>query len=350
MSKLLRLISLAGLLFSGIVAPMARAQDFDRRAMLENLSQEVFLPAHQTLLAESQNLLAAAYAYEAEPGPETLQALQAAWRQTSLAWEACEWLRFGRWMLYHGPIERLPADVEAVEALIAGADPLEAATVAGGGSSRKGLPVLEYLLFADEEALSQPRRLAYLLAVTETLAADVQALSDFWGDYAREFAEADGAGAVVRESLSMLTNQMAAEVERLLQFKLGRPLGLLAEDGQARPELLEAPYSGHSLPQIQANLAALKLAFMGGEGLGLDDYLVFLGAGALAEAIEAQFDQALGLAAEFAAQGPLEELILQAPDEVERLYEAIQGLMVLVRVDMAGQLGVTITFNDNDGD
>ncbi|MEY3211132.1 MAG: hypothetical protein RIT28_1613, partial [Pseudomonadota bacterium] len=47
---------------------------------------------------------------------------------------------------------------------------------------------------------------------------------------------------------------------------------------------------------------------------------------------------------------PLEDTILLQPELVVRAQDALLALQVAVQVDLAQQLSVTITFNDNDGD
>ncbi|MCB9436593.1 MAG: imelysin family protein [Anaerolineales bacterium] len=341
-------------------AQPTQAESFDRRAMLENITLNVVLPYHQALAEQAAILQEAIYAFRDNPNAETLSAAQDAWVDTSVAWERCEWLEFGRLMLYHTPIERLPTSVDNIETVIAGDHELTSEYLYNQGSSIKGLPALEYLLFsAGDDTLTsfqEPRRMAYLVALAETLAIQTQELYDTWspeGDnYAETFIDASGEGTSLRESISMLNNQMVVEIEAVLRNKLARPLGLSAEDNLPRPEQVEAPYSDASTAQIIANLEGLQGVFNGGEGLGFDDYLDFLGAeyegDPLSAAINARFEAAL--TAMHAIEQPLQIAIVEDPETVRAAYESMRALMVLVRVDMAGQLGVTITFNDNDGD
>jgi len=119
-----------------------------------------------------------------------------------------------------------------------------------------------------------------------------------------------------------------------------------------RPDLVEAPYSGDSLPRIIATVESLRATFNGSEGLGFDDYLNFLGAmyedRPLSEAINAQFDASL--AALRAIDEPLETAVTADQAQVEAAYEELRTLLVLFKVDMVNHLGLTLTFNDNDGD
>ena len=42
--------------------------------------------------------------------------------------------------------------------------------------------------------------------------------------------------------------------------------------------------------------------------------------------------------------------VVESPDTVSAARDAVNDLLVLLKVDMANQMGFTITFSDNDGD
>lgn len=46
----------------------------------------------------------------------------------------------------------------------------------------------------------------------------------------------------------------------------------------------------------------------------------------------------------------LEAALVSRPADVEAAYDAIKAMQVLLTVDLAGALGVTVTFNPTDGD
>ena len=83
-------------------------------------------------------------------------------------------------------------------------------------------------------------------------------------------------------------------------------------------------------------------------GEGLADYLVFLESADLATRIENEFDAALQ--AVDAVTLPLGQAVLNEPEQVQALYDALRALIISTKVDMTNVMGVTITFNDNDGD
>ena len=83
------------------------------------------------------------------------------------------------------------------------------------------------------------------------------------------------------------------------------------------------------------------------DGLGLHEYVAFLQPG-LQTTVAARFTavrNALAL-----LDTPLQDAVVNRPNEVQALYDALQELLLTTKVDMTNVMGVTITFNDNDGD
>lgn len=359
---LLLLLTLAGCSF-----PMGRATTFDRRAMLQDMTHNAILPLHEQFAAEAAHLQEAAHAFQAAPSAEALETLQGQWRSTVEAWNRVELLEIGpvRDARLHNEIEKWPPNEEFIEEFIAGEALLDEAFVAGSGSTSKGLPAIEYLLFDAEgdnarslASLTEGaagRRVAYLVALTDHLRGRADALLALWAEsgdnYALGFIEADSDGGELQGSVSMMANEMIVLIEGISQMKLADPLGLKVY-GVVQPDHVEAHRSDQGTASLIANLEGFRQTFTGDAGQGFDDYLDFLGAqheaGPLSAAILAQTDATLE--ALRAIDGPIEEALTSHPEQVRHAYDEVQALLVLVKVDMTSQLGVTVTFNDNDGD
>ena len=333
---------------------------FSRAEMLANLSENIILPDHEALVSSANELATAVAAYNAASSVAGLTALREAWQATSLAWMAVSPYRFNRIndALLMNRIESLPARVPFIEETIAGGEPLTPEFVAGVGSSSQGLGAIEYLIFDATSAAdlaANPRRQAYLAGATTGLVDNVVALRDLWsaegGDYGRIFAEADADGGDLQGSTNMLVNQLLQSIENITWDRIGKPSGRRS-NGLVRPELVEAPYSQSSLTRIRATVAALETIYRGGDGPGLDDYLDYLEAEyqgqPLSAAINAQF--ARTLAALDAINMPLEQAVTEDAAAVDLAFTELRQLITLLKGDMASQLGVTLTFSDNDGD
>jgi predicted lipoprotein len=345
------------------------AATFERRAMLENLVTQLIVPGHEALRARLNELVAATQTFTTDPTPATLDAAQAAWLQANLARMAVLPYNFD-WVadsLIHNRIDTRPARIDFVHAeMLAGDAPLTTEFLDSLGSSSVGLGVMEYLLFdpagGDEVILAAfttgpdaARRRELLNALAVALPPRADAIIAIWSaggeNYRQIFIDADAASGDIWGSINLLTNHMLAVTEEIVGDRLGQPLGKRS-DGQIHPELVEAPYSGASLERIIATVEALRLTYRGGDGLGFDDYLDFLGATygdlSLSQEVDVRFETALTTLR--AIDGPLETAVVTNPAQVEAAYQALRELMTIIKVDMINQMGLTMTFSDSDGD
>ena len=341
---------------------LAQAQSFDRGAMLDDLVRETILPLHETLAQEAATLDNAAQTFYNNPSEDTLSDFRDAWKATSIAFEQVEVYGFRRVMLYVTQLDREP-NISFIENTI---DEQEPGTMIERfaqnlGSAVKGLPALEYLIFS-ENALETLTETAKRREYAAALASDIHRVSDelveVWtadnAGYADRFIRADDEPSSVRSAVSLLANELIAKTETIAQMQLGLPLGY-QHGGAVQPEAVEAPYSQTSLAKIRANLEGIRIAFNGLEPddtLSLADYLDFLGAEydgkLMSDVINAQIDTAIE--AVNSIEQPLQEALVNDPEGVERAYSVVVDLLRLIKVDMANQLGITVTFSDNDGD
>lgn len=342
-----------------LLLPLAQAQDtFERRAMLENLTQNVILLAHAELVEAVEGLEQAAQTFVADPSALTLDVAQAAWGEVGTAWAGVELYALGPLdiTVLHNQINKPIITPTLIDEYLESGE-VNAETLAAQGSTVKGITAAEYLLLSpdgDEAVLAafeETQRTDYLIALSEVLRKSAQDLYTYWSpegeNYAATFSAADEAGGSTKGSINMLVNEMIVVLEEVARMKLAAPLGL--SDGEvADPSKVEAPLSETSLRRIRANLKSVEQAFTGGDGLGLDDYLEFLGAEVQATLVEQRLAEALN--ALDAIEEPLETAVTTQPDTVQALYDAVQALLVATSVDAANQLGITVTFSDADGD
>ncbi len=345
----------------GLNRTPAQVQSFDRRAMLDALVTETILPLHQTLAQEAATLETAGATFQGNPTAENLVAFQAAWQATSIAYEHVQLYSFQRVMPYMTQLDSAPPNIPFIEGYVDLEEPgtIDAAFVEFLGSSSKGLPALEYFIFA-EGALTSLTEVQNRRDYAAALAVDVRRVADLLVDewtpgndgYGDRFLSADDEPANVRGSVSMLTNEMIAELEDVARFWLGGPLGY-RDGGEPMPELVEAPYSSTSVAKLIANVESFQVALNGsGDAPALADYLDFLGAELdgepLSDVLNAQATTVIE--ALEAIEGPLSVAVVEDTDTVQAAYDEAVTLLRLVKTDAANQLGITVTFSDNDGD
>ncbi|MEM6325674.1 MAG: imelysin family protein [Bacteroidota bacterium] len=336
-----------------------------RRAMLSDMATRVITPVHAQFVTDATALETTIGALDANPTATTLASAQQAWRTAARSWPRLAALnlpgvKFG---LYHNRIATRPANVDAVTDALSSSDPIDLAFIQSRGSNARGLPALEYLLFAGADPLADlqdERRRAYALAISEDIRGQAEALETKWsatgGDEIGMFVAADTEGRNLQSSVSRIVNEIAMVAEDLRHIAIGRPMGIARNpedpNSDPRPELVEAPYAQESIAVYRETLAGLRALMTSGDGTGLDDYLVALdaqidgqpvGAAVLAQIDET--DAAIG-----ALDASLRTSIETDPEAVRAVYDEAGDLLRIVKVDMANWLGVSITFSDNDGD
>lgn len=373
--KWLALLPLLVLLTLGIGSfarqTSAQNESFDRRAMLENIGNNIILPLHQAFLEQVTALQAAAHAFRDAPTEDNLLVMQQAWRDTSTLWEKVNLFKLGRLtFVYHSRIENdLPIATQIIDDIINGSDPFDENSISVFGSNVIGLRTVEYLTFDPAEGnarvlanfTSEPsasRRMLYLMITVDDLFASAEQIWQIWSpdyqNYVAGFIDADDASSVL-ESIVMLTNQMISRLEAVTNVSIGWPIGTVA--GSIQPDLVQARYSGYSVEQIRSFFEILRDTFNGdseaGAGLGFDDYLNAVGAMyndvPLADAINTEISHIFETL-DTLDDAPLRDIILNDTPRVQTLYEESRDLVIVLKVDMTSQLGITITFSDADGD
>ncbi len=352
---------------SGTNDPSDESGDFDRIAMLDHLGNNIILPAYRALQGATDALDGAVTQFSTDPSMDNLNALRSALKSTRLVWQDASMFQFGpaETVALRGVLNTYPTDSDQIAANInSGTYVLGTIDNIDAG----GFAALGYLLYgnglSDEEVLSSfssasdaTGRMQYLQDNTALIKTAVDFVADEWevsgGNYIATFLSEAKAGADVGSSLGELANAMVLHLERFTRDgKIGIPAGVRSA-GVPRPLAAEAVHGGYSVELAAANLAALARLFAGEmasgtDGVSIEENLAFLDAGDLATDISQSFSQ--NLSSLNALSDPLEQQIETDLDAVLSVFTSMQDLVVLLKVDMTSRLGITITFQDNDGD
>lgn len=329
-----------------------------RRELLSSWTSDFLLARYAQFAAKLAALSSASRVLEDAPDDEDLARVQVAWRAARQPWKETEVFKFGpvvdQPLRYGSRIDFWPARPEAVDSVLAETDVIDLDTL---GAAAKGLPAVEYLLFAPgalDQFRENARRYDYLKLLLEDLIVQAQALAAAWdpegGDYRSELVEA-GRGSSTYETLSLalseVVNRMGFTIENIRADKLGAGI---APDGTPQPERLESRFSGRSIADIRDNLRGIETLFFGDPAarvLALDDYLVHRGfhlAGRMRTELESSH------AALERVDLPLSAAIEDEQPLVREAIDRLGSLQRLIQVDVIGALSLNVRFNDNDGD
>lgn len=326
--------------------------------MLTSVAEQLALPAHEVLATRAQTLEMAAEAACADGvmSEAELGEVRAAWWGARQALEALPAFSVGPWRTagLGALLDRWPTDDVEIERLVSGDAALDDALLATLGANKRGLPAVEYVLWGSADVSG--RRCALAALLTRDVSASADALLAGWsgeGGFARQLGQAgrvEGMYANAQEALGELANVAVAALEMIVGTQLGKPLGLTT-GGAGRPELAECFRSRRSLEVVRLNLESAWRLYAGAEGgVGLGDMVRSRNSGAdgrMRAAFEAAF---VALDALEGSPGGLEQAVVSDRARVEAAREAIREVLRLWKTEVIGALGVTLTFNDNDGD
>lgn len=300
---------------------------FDQKELLNNIGTNLITSSYQDFVITAQNLNTAIV-------NQNLEEAQTNWKTCQNHWQQTQLFEVGniKSQLLHYPVYRHPIDTQRIEKLITENNTTD---ISNESSLVRGLATIEYLLFSTTNLNNT--QWDFVKIVSTDLVNQAQNLSSVWKTDSEFYTRLDDNTA---GSSNQLANVMVSLLEEISLSKLSKPIY------QNIPT--EAPYSQYSLTLIQYNLLALQTLYLGNEGLGFDDHLIYLGQQELDSKIQAQFTTCLDLINGF--DGSLSTNITNNQDQVIELHEAIKSLLILIKVDMSSHLGIIVTFNDADGD
>lgn len=335
-------------------------KDFDQSDLLSDLSGKVIVPIVTDFKSESTALDKAVQQFVETPSEQNLEVVQDQWKTTILAWKKCQLFNVGDVAQTYlaNRIQKWPVNKAFIEQNIADTVTIDSDFIDGIGSTAKGLSTIEYFVFNIDSSnaeivahlQSDVRRLDYLSAVATNLTEKAAAFEQAWSEYLETYKSATGNG--FEASISLQVNEMVAVLERINKYKISKPAGLSGT--VVNGDQVEAKNSEYSKELIISSLEGFKFAFVSSDKqyTGFDDYLDFTGAEfanePLADKILTQIDLSIKAIEEI--NGPLHLAVRDDLQSVADAREAILQLLVLVKVDLASSLSITITFSDSDGD
>ncbi len=338
---------------------------FDRKAMLQNYANNLIKPSFVELQSKVNALQTATGTFGTTVNEQNLAALQTAWKDAYTAFQYANAFNLG-------PAGEAGTRKKLVEE--AGTFPVSTTKIENKIAANttnlndfdrdaRGFLAVEYLIFNrqnDNAAIvtqfANAARRNYLAALTAKLKEQVDAVVTAWNDaYTTDFLNNNGTSA--GSSTSQLYNEFVASFEAIKNLKLGLPLGKRAPQTEAAPQLVEAYYSGQSLPMLTAHLTAIeniwygKSTLNGQDGIGFKEYLQSVeGGSALIASTETQLAAIHTALQAIPTATPLSVQIVNSPVPVENFYNELQKNVRYFKSDMSSLLGIAITFSSGDGD
>ena len=337
--------------------------NFDRQAMLADWADKMIIPAYESYLEKLQLLSQAKDAFIAGPDATTLSHLRINWKEAYRSWQRVSMFEIGKAEslalrnysnIYPTSIEKINVNVKAGNYNLDLPSNFDA----------QGFPALDYLLYGIGESeqeildsLSLQTYAIYLSDVVDRLnTLTAQVVDDWKGDYRETFINNDGSSAT--SSVDKMVNDFLFYYEKFLRAgKIGIPAGVFS--GTPNSLLVEAPYSGEFSKQLfDASFLAVQDFFNGKSldgttsGESLSSYLDYLNTLVEREDLSTMINNQWNVAESKAVglKPNLKEQVEENNIKMLEVYDELQKVVVMLKVDMLQAMNIRVDFVDADGD
>ena len=336
-------------------------QVFDRKLMLTRYADSVLAPGSKRAATAMGTLLDSIQNLRSEGDIPALQGARNAWRKAVMAFQELEAAQVGPAADLQVQLfgNYFPVDTNGLKSRLANGN-----WGLNDMATLRGFAALEYLLWqpgiADQTLAEQSRveRGTYLHFLATQLDALINEVANEWkGTYKSTFIAADGDD--VASSLSIMVNQFNKGHDHTKRYRVGVPTGYTGNDltGPADPGKGEGMYSRSSALICEAWLRAYQRVLNGNtpytEGLGLLDYADAVGVPdaqgrTLGKRINDQFELCY-TAVRNTGNDWAGTMKTNRQPQIN-LFNELKKLLVLTKVELPSAVGVSISYQDSDGD
>jgi predicted lipoprotein len=334
----------------------AEKPDFDRGAMLSDLTTNVIKASVLVASTELASLQTLSQTFEANPDLANLNAVQNQFIEAYKKFQHCKPFDFGPFEDHGiiGALNTYPTDTLKINNNISlGVYSLSSVE----NAQAVGFPALDFLLFNGDDSdilnsftahADATKKMTLLNDLVSKMKTEFELAKNQWDVTTSGFVAADGND--VGGSTSILFNAFVMDLELLKNAKIGIPAGYQT-GGTTLPNYVEGYYSQSSIDLAKESVLALKDVFTGSSGIGFEEYIrdVEDGVGnSLADQIISRFD--ICTTSLDAIGNPLSQKVDTDAAGITTAYNNIKTLVTYIKTDMSSALGLLITFQDNDGD
>ena len=341
------------LLFGCNKEELSEKNAFDLFRYRQTYATDFINPAITEFVSDVKKLNEATTKFTTQTNQENLLNLQNLWKNAALSYAKTEVGNLGdiQSSAIYISMYSWGANEYKIEEFVAATETIDENSVNKLPTKTRGLSAVEYLLFNGDamqtvSSFSDVRRKDFLIALNKNLLIKATSLKEQWEVYSDYFINNTATG--ITGSVNLIVNQLNFLLEDVLRFKIGEPAGL-DNTSSTNTTVLQAYRSEISLAIIQKNITAVKAVYYGMPD-GLDDYVREIATTEdINNAITASFSSIEANMASL-SNTTLKKAIENKNTTVAALHKHIKELIILIKVDVASTLSVTVTFTDNDGD
>ncbi|KAB2805379.1 imelysin family protein [Phaeocystidibacter luteus] len=334
--------------------PSTPGDNFNRKEVIENITDNLILPSYSDLNVELNEMQQALDTYVASATPSNKAALESAWLDAYLSWQDAALWNFG-------PAEDAglltamniyPTDTNQILANLQGSYDLNAISQ----FDAQGFPGLEYLLFSNAIDWTNPAVSTYFQDVLSRMKAKTETTISDWNTYRSDFVNAQGTDR--GSAFGILFNHTFLpylEVHNR-EAKFGIPGG--QRTGTPAPEKVEGLYSRVNSKALALRaFEAYRRAWTGMShvdhtaGASVLDYVTYMdqrNGTQLSGKLESELDD-VQLAIE-GLDNDFYSIAQTNPQQLNDVWAAYQVMVFTIKTEISSSLNVTISYVDSDGD
>ncbi len=343
-----------------VLAACSTEEAASDRDVLISLTDEVVVPAYESLAQDVAQLDRDVDALCEAPGEASLETARKSWYDARASWMRTEAMWFGPIMDRRSVrlMDWSPTNVIGIDEILAEGRVLTDFEVREAlASNLRGFGAIEYLLFGNDD-LANPGapgpRCSYLTALTEVANKEANAILTEWLEgtegrppYKDYFSDRASVAILPKAAVADVVRTQVFLIRDAVDMRLASALGLRSD----APDLTMVPGTAadNGLQDLRDEVLGMQAVYegRGEEGLGISDLVRPLSEDT-DQRLKDQF--AAAISAIDAVEGTLRVATVERPDQVRSVHEALQNTQITVSTEVVSLLGVSVGFTDTDGD
>ncbi len=328
------------------------------KPILENIFDNLIIPNFRDVAQKSDSLVINIEKLCANPNQTNLENAKINFENTFISYQHISPYMFGPstdGITDIGVLINLfPIDKIEIERSITGGN------LVINNANRKicGFGAMDYLLYHTNETnliieLSDINRRNYLKAVANDIKIKISNANLNWKNYRNTFVE--DTKLTAQSAINELFNANVKAYELIKNDKLGIPLGIVIKQASGtRPTDVEGYYSGITKQLLLENVKAVENTWLGkskngNDGTGFDDLLSEKNT-TLKENTKKQFLVIYSEINKISENEKISDLITNQYPKITAIFTQISSNTRYLKSELASALGLTLTFDSNDGD
>ncbi len=337
--------------------------DYDRTPLLTNIADHIIIPSFTDLNTELGLMVSAKNEFISNPNQSSLDNLRASWLTSYKVWQFVEMFNIGKAeeIQYGFQMNVYPVSVSDIENNISS----ESYDLTHpNNNDAVGFPTVDYMLYgvesSDQEIINKystntdaDKYKNYLSDIIDQMKSLTESVLNDWTSSYRDTFVASTSNSA-SSSTNKLVNDFIYYYEKSLRTnKVGIPAGVFSPT--PLPEKVEALYKDNASKELSLDaINAVQDFFNGkhynsfGNGEGLKSYLNAIGETGLSNSINEKLDNARQKV--HLLEDSFYNQVMTDNTKMTVAFDALQEVVVLLKVNMLQAFGISVDYIDADGD